>query len=63
MLLIIDGQDVIQLEPLHTDSSPDSDLQTSVFLIFPSWLPHLTEQNHSDSDRIMVSFNIDLDKN
>jgi len=32
-------------------------------IIFPSWLPHLTEQNHSDSDRIMVSFNIDLDKN
>lgn len=27
-------------------------------VIFPSWLPHLTEKNRSNEDRIMVSFNI-----
>lgn len=29
-------------------------------VIFPSWLPHLTEVNRSQGDRIMVSFNIDM---
>lgn len=29
-------------------------------VIFPSWLPHLTETNRSGDDRIMVSFNIDM---
>jgi uncharacterized protein (TIGR02466 family) len=29
-------------------------------IIFPSWLPHLTEVNQSEDDRIMVSFNIDM---
>jgi uncharacterized protein (TIGR02466 family) len=29
-------------------------------VIFPSWLPHLTEVNQSEEDRIMVSFNIDV---
>lgn len=29
-------------------------------IIFPSWLPHFTHPNHSSSDRIIVSFNIDF---
>jgi uncharacterized protein (TIGR02466 family) len=29
-------------------------------LIFPSWLPHSTYPNKSDSDRIIISFNIDF---
>jgi len=27
-------------------------------LLFPSWLPHYTEPNESDEDRIIVSFNL-----
>ena len=33
------------------------DPQTGMFLIFPSWLPHRTDSNKSDSDRIIFSFN------
>jgi uncharacterized protein (TIGR02466 family) len=29
-------------------------------VIFPSWLPHMTELNRSQGNRIMVSFNIDM---
>lgn len=29
-------------------------------VIFPSWLPHMTEVNKSNENRIMVSFNIDM---
>jgi len=29
-------------------------------VIFPSWLPHFTHPNESDSDRIIISFNIDF---
>ncbi len=31
------------------------------FILFPSWLPHLVEQNLSDSFRISISFNVELD--
>ena len=31
-------------------------------LIFPSYLPHSVEQNKSDEDRIVISFNIDIIK-
>jgi uncharacterized protein (TIGR02466 family) len=30
-------------------------------IMFPSWLPHLVEQNLSDDSRISISFNIELD--
>jgi uncharacterized protein (TIGR02466 family) len=29
-------------------------------ILFPSWLPHLVEQNLSHDDRISISFNIEL---
>lgn len=35
-------------------------VQTGQMIIFPSWLPHLTEVNRSTEDRIMVSFNISM---
>ena len=35
-------------------------VKESSMVIFPSWLPHWTQPNESDEDRIMVSFNIDM---
>ena len=29
-------------------------------LIFPAYLPHSVEENRSDEDRVIVSFNIDI---
>lgn len=33
-------------------------VEAGQMIIFPSWLPHMTEVNRSQGDRIMVSFNI-----
>lgn len=35
-------------------------VEAGQMVIFPSWLPHMTEVNRSQDDRIMVSFNIDM---
>ena len=40
---------------LHTH-----EVKTGQMVIFPAWLPHLTEINKSQDDRIMVSFNINM---
>ena len=29
-------------------------------LIFPAYLPHSVEENESDDDRVIISFNIDI---
>ena len=29
-------------------------------LIFPAYLPHSVEENKSDEDRVIISFNIDV---
>ena len=29
-------------------------------LIFPAYLPHSVEENKSDDDRVIISFNIDV---
>lgn len=34
------------------------DVRDGLMVIFPSWLPHSTQPNKSDQDRIIVSFNI-----
>ena len=34
--------------------------EDGMMILFPSWLPHSTEINNSDDDRIIVSFNIDF---
>ena len=34
--------------------------EDGMMILFPSWLPHGTEINNSDDDRIIVSFNIDF---
>ena len=35
-------------------------VNTGQMVIFPAWLPHLTETNRSQDNRIMVSFNINI---
>lgn len=35
-------------------------VNTGQMVIFPAWLPHLTEINRSQDNRIMVSFNINI---
>ena len=35
--------------------------RTGDLLLFPSWLPHYTEPNKSEEDRIIVSFNLMFD--
>lgn len=34
--------------------------RTGALLLFPSYLPHRVEPNQSDSDRVSISFNVDL---
>ena len=34
--------------------------EDGMMILFPSWLPHNTEINNSDDDRIIISFNIDF---
>jgi len=36
------------------------EIKEGQMVIFPAWLPHLTEVNKSQGNRIMVSFNIDM---
>jgi uncharacterized protein (TIGR02466 family) len=36
------------------------EVRAGSMVIFPAWLPHFTEINESDDDRIMVSFNINM---
>ena len=35
-------------------------VKTGMMVIFPSWLPHLTQPNDDDEDRIIISFNMQL---
>jgi uncharacterized protein (TIGR02466 family) len=35
-------------------------VESGQMVIFPSWLPHMTEINKSNDNRIMVSFNINM---
>jgi|GEM_PF-2401331 len=35
-------------------------VESGQMVIFPAWLPHMTEANQSNENRIMVSFNIDM---
>lgn len=36
------------------------EVRTGAMVIFPAWLPHFTEVNQSNEDRIIVSFNINM---
>ncbi len=36
------------------------EVRTGSMVIFPAWLPHSTEVNQSDEDRIIVSFNLNM---
>ena len=36
-------------------------VEAGKMIVFPSWLPHFTYPNDSDSDRIIISFNIDIE--
>ena len=40
---------------VHTQEVSDG-----MMLLFPSWLPHSTQPNQSDEDRIILSFNLDF---
>jgi uncharacterized protein (TIGR02466 family) len=35
-------------------------VKTGAMVIFPAWLPHSTEANESDDDRIIISFNLNM---
>lgn len=54
-MYIIDYNEFPTVATVHTHQ-----VETGQMVIFPSWLPHMTEVNRSNDDRIMVSFNIDL---
>ena len=43
------------VQTVHTHTVEEGQM-----IIFPSWLPHMTELNRSTGDRIMVSFNLDM---
>ena len=49
-------------EDLIFQVSTDMDVQpeTGTLLLFPGWLEHETEENESDEDKIIVSFNLTL---
>jgi uncharacterized protein (TIGR02466 family) len=36
------------------------EVKPGAMVIFPAWLPHFTERNESNEDRIIVSFNINM---
>ena len=36
------------------------EVDTGIMILFPSWLPHYTQPNESDEDRIIISFNLDF---
>lgn len=36
------------------------EVESGLMTLFPSWLPHMSQPNESDSDRIIVSFNLDF---
>jgi|SaaInl5LU_22_DNA_1037371.scaffolds.fasta_scaffold17012_3 uncharacterized protein (TIGR02466 family) len=36
------------------------EVSDGMMLLFPSWLPHSTQPNQSDEDRIILSFNLDF---
>jgi uncharacterized protein (TIGR02466 family) len=42
--------DTLHVQPVKTGS----------MVIFPAWLPHSTEVNESDQDRIIISFNLNM---
>lgn len=43
------------VETLHVQP-----VKTGAMVIFPAWLPHSTEPNESDDDRIIISFNLGM---
>ena len=47
-------------KPFRPKETYKVDPETGMFLIFPSWLPHRTTSNKSDSDRIIFSYNFSL---
>ena len=36
------------------------EVESGLMTLFPSWLPHMSQPNESESDRIIVSFNLDF---
>ena len=38
----------------------EQEVENGLTIIFPSWLPHSTQSNGSDEDRIIVSFNLNF---
>jgi uncharacterized protein (TIGR02466 family) len=42
------------------DTTQVHEVKTGSMVIFPAWLPHFTEINESDEDRIIVSFNLNM---
>jgi uncharacterized protein (TIGR02466 family) len=36
------------------------EVRTGAMVIFPAWLPHFTEVNESNEDRIIISFNLNM---
>ena len=39
-----------------------NEIEEGDLLLFPSYLPHKVSQNFSDEDRIVISFNVDIQK-
>lgn len=39
------------------------EVKTGTMVIFPAWLPHQTEPNESEEDRIIISFNLNMVEN
>lgn len=44
---------------LHEHSVLNLKVETGMMVIFPSWLPHETTRNMSDTHKVIVSFNMD----
>ena len=36
------------------------EVESGLMTLFPSWLPHMSQPNESETDRIIVSFNLDF---
>lgn len=54
-MVILDPHDFPSAVTRHTHL-----VKSGQMIIFPSWLPHRTEKNLSNQDRIMVSFNMNM---
>ncbi|HEX2880857.1 MAG TPA: TIGR02466 family protein [Polyangiaceae bacterium] len=44
----------------YVDTRHVYEVKAGSMVIFPAWLPHFTEANESDDDRVIVSFNLNM---